>query len=140
MHKGSISPNDRVGPKSASARHSLNRKLAPDATPGGRAGGGASVGGGGPCGSMNKAAIAERPGHRSACWTARREINGLLHMEVHSRVEELQGYNLEETWNPITDTNIQSLHSSPSPPVSHMLVTVAGLCLPGTRQPASLSH
>lgn len=53
---------------------------------------------------------------------------------------ELEGYNLEETWDPITDTNTQSPHSALSPPVSHMLVTVAGLCLPGTRHPASLSH
>lgn len=51
-----------------------------------------------------------------------------------------EGYNLEETWDPIIDTNIQSPHAALSPPVSHMLVTVAGLCLPGTRQPTCLSH
>lgn len=53
---------------------------------------------------------------------------------------ELQGYNLEETWDPVTDTNTRSLHAALSPPVSHMLVTAAGLCLPGTRRPACLSH
>lgn len=53
---------------------------------------------------------------------------------------ELEGYNLEETWDPITDTNTQSPHSALSPPVSHMLVTAAGLSLPGTRHPACLSH
>lgn len=53
---------------------------------------------------------------------------------------ELEGYNLEETWDPITDTNTQSPHAALSPPVSHMLATVAGLCLPGTRHPACLSH
>lgn len=53
---------------------------------------------------------------------------------------ELEGYNLEETWDPITDTNTQSPHSALPPPVSHMLVTAAGLSLPGTRHPACLSH
>lgn len=51
----------------------------------------------------------------------------------------LEGYNLEETWDPITDTNIPSLHVALSPPLSHMLASAAGLCLPGTRQPACLS-
>lgn len=52
----------------------------------------------------------------------------------------LEGYNLEETWDPITDTNIQSPHAALSPPVSHIMVTAAGLCLLGTRHPACLSH
>lgn len=52
----------------------------------------------------------------------------------------LEGYNLEETWEPITDTNIQSPHAALSPPGSHIMVTAAGLCLPGTRRRAGLSH
>lgn len=52
----------------------------------------------------------------------------------------LETYNLEETWDPFTDTNTRSPHPALSPPASHMLVTVAGLCLPGTRHPACLSH
>lgn len=36
VHKGLISPNHRAGPNSAPTLHSLNRKPAPDATPGGR--------------------------------------------------------------------------------------------------------
>lgn len=51
-----------------------------------------------------------------------------------------EGYNLEKTWDSITDTNIQSPHTALSPPVSHMLVTAAGFCLPGTRQPTCLSQ
>lgn len=50
----------------------------------------------------------------------------------------LEGYNLEETWDPITDTNILSLQAALSPLLSHMLASAAGLCLPGTRQPACL--
>lgn len=51
-----------------------------------------------------------------------------------------EGYNLEETWEPITDTNIQSPHAALSPPGSHIMVTAAGLCLPGTRRRAGLSR
>lgn len=140
---------------------------------------------------------AERPARRPARWTVGREVNGLLHVEIHSwrsarwRRDSchsvntsksfqkllhqsfsvshfilfkplspresvvfylhfftsalcvkgwLEGYNLEETWDPITDTNIQSLRAALSPPVSHIMVTVAGLCLLGTRHPACLSH
>lgn len=52
----------------------------------------------------------------------------------------LEGYNLEKTWDPITDTNTLSQHAALSPPLSHILVSAAGLCLPGTRQLTCLSH
>lgn len=52
----------------------------------------------------------------------------------------LEGSSLEKTWDPIIDTSIMPLHATPPLPVSHMLAAAAGLCLPGTRHTACLSH
>lgn len=74
----------------------------------------------------------------SPCW-----ISWLLSALFHSAMSVkswLEGYNLRETWDPITDTNILSLQAALSPLVSHILASAAGLCLPGTRQPTCLSR
>lgn len=70
-------------------------------------------------------------------------ISWLLSALFHSTMSVkswLEGYNLRETWDPITDTNILSLQAALPPRVSHILASAAGLCLPGTRQPTCLSR